>query len=89
MACPKDIEAVTRKGVEFAEKGNLEKALDWFDRALSMDPTCIHTLTHKGKTLAKLGKHGDAMSLFNKALEIDPNFEDALEAKKMLMVQTL
>ena len=54
-----------------------------------MEPNCVHTMTHKGKTMIKLGKYQDAMALFNQALEIDPNFADALEAKNLLIVQTL
>ena len=85
----KKLKSVTREGVEHAEKGNFEKALICFDKALSMEPNCVHTMTHKGKTMIKLGKYQDAMALFNQALEIDPNFADALEAKNLLIVQTL
>lgn len=78
MACPKELEAKTREGVELAKNGNFEEAFKLFNEVLEIDPKCVHTITNKAIAMHNYGEF-----LINKALEINPEFSEALEAKKL------
>ena len=66
-----------------------ENAIEYFDKALEIDPKHIQALNDKGGALAELEKFEEAFSYFDKALAIEPdNFDtlfkkaDALRAQK-------
>jgi Flp pilus assembly protein TadD len=61
--------------------GKLEEAMQYFDKAISLDPGNPDALGKKGAALEGLGRFNEAVPLFNRALEIKPN---SLIAKKGL-----
>ncbi|OEU44553.1 MAG: hypothetical protein BBJ60_05625 [Desulfobacterales bacterium S7086C20] len=50
-------EAVTEAGLEFARKGQLEKALSAFSSAIELDRTLWETYRFRGIAYGKLGRH--------------------------------
>ena len=60
------------RGLELAESGNYEEAIECVDKSLEIDPKHAGAWRFKGMTLIRLGKAPEALQCFNKALEIDP-----------------
>ncbi|MGB9168742.1 MAG: tetratricopeptide repeat protein [Nitrososphaeraceae archaeon] len=71
------------KGVDFAEIGKYEKAIEYYDQALDEDPNFAKAFYNKGINLLKLNKNyaEDAIQLFDQALDEDPNYASALYSK--------
>jgi tetratricopeptide (TPR) repeat protein len=64
--------------VEAYEQGMYEQAIEYFDRALGIDPNNIDALVGKGIALDYLGRYQEAIVYYDSALGIDPNNIDAL-----------
>lgn len=54
------------KGVELADEGNLIEALNYFNKALLIDPMCKDALFNRATTKADLGKFEDARQDFSR-----------------------
>ncbi len=52
--------------------GDLEEAVQRFERALAADPRHVRALANRGAALAALGRPGEAVRSFRSALEADP-----------------
>ena len=63
-----------------------KEAIDWFDKALAIDPNYIFSLRNKGSALNKLKRYKEAIGWFDKALAIDPNDSISLNGKKVSKV---
>lgn len=50
----------------------LTQALEFFNRAISIDPKYVPAYLHKGQTLAYMHKFSDAVSVFDTALHLSP-----------------
>ncbi len=66
--------------------GNMEKGIEFYRKALALNPTWIDALENLGKCMNKLGKYEEAIPLFEKVLAQDPKRRVSLdglsEAKK-------
>ena len=69
------------KGNEHYYKKEYAKAIDWYDKALKIDPNNVFALYSKGVALKNLGKIEEAIEGFDKILKIDPNNVEALVIK--------
>ena len=56
---------------------DLNKALEWFDKALTQDPTAFFVAYDKARCLAKLGKKQDAIATAKKGIELAKLAQDA------------
>jgi len=55
----------------YLENGkDLNKALEWFDKAIAQDPTAFFAVYQKARCLAKLGRKQDAISTAKKGIEL-------------------
>jgi tetratricopeptide (TPR) repeat protein len=57
-------------GLNATDAGN---ALEYYDRALAIDPNNVSALDGKGAALHSLGEYQDALEYYDRALAIDPN----------------
>ena len=57
------------------------KRIQYFDKALAMDPNDKTALNGKGFATAKLGNYTQAIQYFDKALAMDPSDKTALNGK--------
>ena len=57
----------------FTSLGKYQEAIEWYDKALKIDPNNVFALNNKGLALSNLGKYEEAIEWFDKALKIDPN----------------
>jgi protein O-mannosyl-transferase len=64
-------------GVGFAQKGQVDKAIEFYQKSLAINPT--YTLTHDnlGQALVQKGQTDEAIAQYQEALAIDPNFVTA------------
>jgi tetratricopeptide (TPR) repeat protein len=58
-----------KRGIRFCEFGEYEKALDCFDKDLTLHQKSYETFFEKGKVLFQLKKYAEAIECFNKAAE--------------------
>jgi len=58
-----------KKGIQFSEFGEYEKALECFDKDLSLREKTFDVFFAKGKTLIRLKKYAESIEAFNKATE--------------------
>lgn len=62
------------KGNEFYYKKEYEKSIEYYDKALEIDPYYTDAWNNKGLALNNLGKYNEAIEYYDKALEIGPNY---------------
>jgi tetratricopeptide (TPR) repeat protein len=72
------------EGRRFLADGELEKALQEFDRALTMDRRCPGAHLGRGIALKLRGDKEGARAAFDKAEEVDPRGEAGREARRHL-----
>ena len=65
----------------FGRKGDHVKAIEYFDKAIELNPTYEKAWYNKGFGLGELGRHEEAIECFDKAIKINPNYEKAWNNK--------
>ena len=76
-----NVSALVHKGSALYSLGNYTQAIQYYDKALAVDPNNKRALNNKGSTLYSLGNYRQAIQSFDKALAIDPNYAAALTGK--------
>ena len=72
-----DAEYLYQKAMNGQGKDAPEKVLEYFDRAIAMDPGYVTALNEKGNFLDQIGKLDEAISCYDRALVIDPASAEA------------
>ena len=57
--------------------GNYTQAIQYYDKALAMDPSDKTALNSKGFALYYLGDYTQTIQYFDKAFTMDPKFKEA------------
>jgi tetratricopeptide (TPR) repeat protein len=70
-------EAWSNLGLIYAAQRNYTKAIEAFNKALTLKPARPYTLNGLGTVLYAKGKFTEAMQKWKQAVEIDPNFASA------------
>jgi tetratricopeptide (TPR) repeat protein len=70
-------EAWSNLGLIYAAQRNYTKAIEAFNKALTLKPARPYTLNGLGTVLYAKGKFNEAMQKWKQAVEIDPNFASA------------
>jgi len=66
---------------EYQTFRNFPQAIEWYDKALSIDKDNVEALSKKGNALSSMYNFPEALESENKALSIDPNSVIALSNK--------
>jgi len=61
-----------RKGLILDKLGRITEAIEYYDKALEINPKSKDALVNKGGSLANLNRLEEALECFSKALDIDP-----------------
>ncbi|KPJ66322.1 MAG: hypothetical protein AMJ43_08485 [Coxiella sp. DG_40] len=64
-------------GATFAQLENFEKAIEFYNKALQLDPAAPKTYNKLGTAFFSLGKITEALKHYTKALDLDPNSPEA------------
>lgn len=80
--------SLARKGNNFIQKADYEKALDYFEKALDLCPNDISLLNNIGFTYGEMKKYDKAIETYEKSLKIKPSHANtwnglALSYKKL------
>jgi tetratricopeptide (TPR) repeat protein len=67
-------------------KGDLDRALAEYDRAIGVNPKYAEALAGRGIALVLKGRAGEAMSDFDRALEVDPRNGVAFAGRALAML---
>jgi tetratricopeptide (TPR) repeat protein len=90
LFCPESLKAqsaeldrdfLLEEGNAAYDQGNYTVAMQYYDKALIIDPNFVEALSNKGLALDNLGRSEEAIQYYDKALVIDPDFVDALNNK--------
>ncbi len=73
------------KGAALADKGQYDKAIKAYDRAIVIDPNFAWPWNNKGVALYNKGKYDEAIKAYDKAIEIDPKYTDAWNNKGLAL----
>ncbi len=76
-----NISTLVDKGNALVDLGMYLQAIQYYDKALDIDPSNKYTIYNKGNALERLGNHTQAIQYFDKAISIDPNFGPGLANK--------
>jgi tetratricopeptide (TPR) repeat protein len=76
-ADPQNIDALLNGGTLCFERGNLEKACDYFRRAITLDPENALAHFNLGSVLDELGEVEPARQHLRQAVRLKPNYPDA------------
>lgn len=68
--CPDDWRVFRQIGCYYGRLGEYERALQSFDKALSLDASCSKTLLQRGHVLMRLGRPEASLADYRRALEI-------------------
>ena len=71
---PRKVRPLYNLGVAWAEKGDSEKAIGYYQKALSINPNLASIHTNLAIELYQVGDVTNAFKHYHKALEIKPNF---------------
>ena len=69
---PQDSQNFLKQAEELFNQGDYQGAIQYYDKALELDPKNAWAWGGKGAALANLGSNKEAINCFDKALEIDP-----------------
>ena len=56
--------------------------MEWYDKAIKIDPDYVSAYVSKGSILEILGKYKEAITWYDKAIKIDPDYVSAHDGKR-------
>jgi superkiller protein 3 len=72
-------------GIDLLNDDKINEAIEYFDKALEIDPKNIIAILSKADALQKLHHYDESLQYFDKALEIDPKNMEILKNKGFLL----
>ena len=81
-----ETDALNDKGLDLYNQGKYQEAIEYFYKALSIDPNYKYAFYNIGVVFSELGKYQEAIEWYDKALRIDPNFSHALGDKRIALL---
>ena len=76
-ATPKSSVLLYNLGVAFAEAGDASKAVDYYQRAITLKPDYTSAIINLGNLLQNQGNYSQAEGLYERAISLDPRDPDA------------
>jgi len=69
--------ALTNLGIAYFRKGDVNKAKQYYDKALEINPAYVYTHNELGKLYTSIGKEQDAIQEFKQAISGFPEYAEA------------
>ncbi len=69
----------------YSNQSNHTEAMEFYDRALALDPYDTDVLTNKGLLFYDMGNYTEAINYYDQVLAIDPNNTFASDNKQALL----
>jgi tetratricopeptide (TPR) repeat protein len=84
-SAPQRAEASFREGMKFLGPGNYSRAIEHFDRAISIWDTHALAYLKRGTARRMLGQTDQALSDFDQAVKLNPSLEEAHAARAAVL----
>jgi cytochrome c-type biogenesis protein CcmH/NrfG len=78
MSNPNDLESLIQLGNLCYDNGKFQDAVDWYGRALAIDPKNVNVRTDRGTSYWNLRQADAAIAEFRKSLELNPSHAQTL-----------
>jgi len=78
---PPDFFLCTNVGAYYGLKGDDDAAIEWYDKALAINPKDYHAMRNRGVSLSKKGDEDAAIEWYDKALAIKPKDYHAMRQR--------
>jgi Flp pilus assembly protein TadD len=62
----------TNTGIQRLKEGDVDGAIEMFEKAIGLDPECAPAHYQLGLALRKKGRQAEAQQAFNRARQLDP-----------------
>ncbi|MFP4298101.1 MAG: CHAT domain-containing protein [Spirulinaceae cyanobacterium] len=72
-----DPEAWFNRGVQFYEQEAYQQAIQYWEKAIAIEPNYYQAWSNRGLALKNLGAWAEALESYDQALEIEPNYSKA------------
>lgn len=76
---PEDRKSLVQLGNSFYDIGRFDAAVEWYEKALALQPADIDVSTDLGTSYLYTGRREDALRQFQKSLDMDPNHAQTLQ----------
>jgi tetratricopeptide (TPR) repeat protein len=76
--------AYYRRGNAYGKKGDLDRAIADYDKAIELDPKYVMAYNNRGIAYGKKGDFDSAIADLNKAIELDPKYVKACPSSEFL-----
>ncbi|KFF02893.1 hypothetical protein B0A68_05485 [Flavobacterium reichenbachii] len=76
------------RGLIYEKIGSIDKAFEYFDKAIELDPNNINALNNKGYYLNFYHRYEEAVSVFDKAIEIDQSISFFYTHRALAKIKT-
>jgi tetratricopeptide (TPR) repeat protein len=74
---PRGAQSYTNRGIEYAKKGDLDRALADFNKAIELNPKDAEAYNNRGIAYRGKGDLDRALADYNKAIELNPKYAEA------------
>jgi tetratricopeptide (TPR) repeat protein len=75
---PRDLQSIIRLGNLYYDQGQYRQAVDWYGRALELDPANVDVRTDRGTCYWNLGQPDPAIEDFQRSLAVSPDHPQTL-----------
>jgi len=86
---PNDADAYYNRGITYYHKGQYDRAIENFNKAIALDQNYALAYNNRGVAYDKKGQHDRAIEDYNKAIALDPNFAQAYTSRGLLYLVKL
>jgi cytochrome c-type biogenesis protein CcmH/NrfG len=76
---PDDRESLVKLGNSFYDMGRFDAAIEWYEKAVTLDPSDVDVMTDLGTSYLYTGNREAALDRFRKSLEVDENHPQTLQ----------
>lgn len=80
-----DVSDYLRLGNAEDDKGNYQKAIEYYNKAIELKSDFALAWLNKGVALGRLNRSGEALKAFDKAIELKPNYAEAWYNKGVVL----
>lgn len=78
MTNPKNLDALIQLGNLYFDQGQHQQAVEWYGKALEIDPRNPNVRTDRGTSLWNLNRPDEAIAEFQKSLQVAPDHQQTL-----------
>ena len=82
-----EFETTTTIGIQCAQAGKNQEALEWFTKGVALSPKSAHAHLYQGNAYSALRNFSAALKCYNKAIDLNPQFVEAYNNLGLLLIQ--